>query len=437
MNSKKQGLILDYLISSPDIFAICSSIIKPGYFDPELRSTVKFMLAYYDEYHNIPTVDQVYAETDIELAEREITTDKFKYCCNEVEVFCRRSALRDAVLAAPKQIEEDDYGTLETAIKNAITISLNKNLGLNFFRDVEQSLTRLTTDQIMISTGWTDVDKLLNGGIQRGTLNLFSAGSGGGKSITMLNLGLNLVEQNYDVLYLSLEMSEDSVSERTNQAITGISREELKERLRDAIDGVNSYHAKKGTGNLTIRQLPAGINCNDVRSYLKEYELEFGKLPDAIVLDYLDLMSSTEKISSENVFAKDKSVSEGLRNIAVEYKLIMISASQLNRSAVGAEVLDHSHIAGGMSKINTTDVYIAIILSDTLKAAGQIAFNFQKTRSSDGVGKTTYLAWDRKRLRITNPDPHMSPIIKPTIPGSQMEKRKQRSRIADIMGEAE
>lgn len=437
MNSKKQRLILDYLSSSPDIFAICAGILKPKYFDPELRSTIKFMQSYYQEYHNIPTPDQIWAETEVEVCEREITTDKFKYCCNEIEIFCRRSALREAILAAPQQIEEEDYGTLETAIKNAITISLNKNLGTNFFGDIETSLSKLCTDQVIISTGWPDVDGLLNGGLQRGTLTLVSAGSGGGKSITMLNLGLNLIEQNYDVLYLSLELSEELISERTTTAITGIGRADMKSMMAEAVDGVRSYHAQKGTGELIIRQLPSGINCNDIRSYLKEYELKHGKLPDAIIVDYLDLMGPTEKISAENAFAKDKSVSEGLRNIAVEYDLLMITASQLNRAAVGADTLDHSHIAGGISKINTTDVYIAIILSETLKAAGQIAFNFQKTRSSDGVGKTIYLKWDRKRLRITSGDPNSSPILPPPSGKDAIQNRKSRSRLAEMMADEE
>lgn len=436
MNSKKQRLILDYLASSPDIFALCAGILKPKYFDPELRSTMKFMQSYYEEYHNIPTPDQIWAETEIEVEERVITTDKFKYCCNEIELFCRRSALREAILAAPEQIENEDYGTLETAIKNAITISLNKHLGTDYFSDVAQSLAKLCTDQVIISTGWADVDGLLNGGIQRGTLTLFSAGSGGGKSITMLNLGLNLIEQNYDVLYLSLELSEELIAERTTTAITGIGRADMKGMMSEAIDGVESYHQRKGTGKLIIRQMPSGINCNDVRAYLKEYELKHGKLPDAIIVDYLDLMGPTEKISSENAFAKDKSVSEGLRNIAVEYDLLMITASQLNRAAVGADNLDHSHIAGGISKINTTDVYIAIILSETLKAAGQIAFNFQKTRSSDGVGKTIYLKWDRKRLRITQGDGNDTAIIPPPQT-SAMAKRKSRSRLSEMMEEEE
>jgi hypothetical protein len=114
----------------------------------------------------------------------------------------------------------------------------------------------------------------------------------------------------------------------------------------------------------------------------------------------------------------------------------MITASQLNRSAVNADNLDHSHIAGGISKINTTDVYIAIILSETLKAAGQIAFNFQKTRSSDGVGKTIYLKWERKRLRILNGDPSDTPILPPPNKDA-LQKRKSRSRLAEMMEEDE
>jgi archaellum biogenesis ATPase FlaH len=421
MNNKKQKLLLEYLASSPDLFALCSGIVKPKYFDPEYRSAMKFIQTYYLEHNAIPDADQIEAETDVVIKTKPITKDQFKYCSNEIEAFCKQSAMIEAVRSAPALIDSEDYGALETNIKNAVTVSLNKNMGVDFFAEARQTLERLLSTGQTISTGWPDVDDVLFGGLQRKQLVLFSAGSGGGKSITMQNLGLNLVAQGLNVLYVSLELSEELLAERMAYLLSGIGKVEMREKFEDMMYGISQFASAQVTGKMMFKQMPAGINSNDIKSYLKEYELLYGHVPDAIICDYLDLMAPCDKVSADNVFEKDKRVAEELRNVAFDYNLIMITASQLNRSSVNADSINHSHIAGGISKINTADVYITIILSETLKAAGEIAFNYQKTRNSDGVGKTTYLTWGKSNLRIGNKDKNESSILKPVV--SAVEKR--------------
>ena len=152
---------------------------------------------------------------------------------------------------------------------------------------------------------------------------------------------------------------------------------------------------------------PTGINGLQVsalpfRAYLKEFELKFGYLPDLLIVDYLDIMGANEKVNADNVWEKDKRAAEQLRDIAFDYNMYIAAASQQNRSAIDAQELNQSHIAGGLSKVNTVDIYASIIMTPTMKAAGEIGFSFLKTRNSDGVGKTVYMMWDNKTLRILN-----------------------------------
>ena len=148
----------------------------------------------------------------------------------------------------------------------------------------------------------------------------------------------------------------------------------------------------------------SGTKANDVKSYLKEYYLHYSMMPDLLILDYVDKMHPNEKIDLGDVWTKDKLVSEQLRDIGVEYNMFIATASQLNRDAVNATTHNHSHIAGGISKINECDVYFSIVMTESMKAAGQMAFTFQKTRNSDGVGKTAYMKWCGKSLRILDQD---------------------------------
>ncbi len=138
-----------------------------------------------------------------------------------------------------------------------------------------------------------------------------------------------------------------------------------------------------------------------IKAYIKEYEIHSGRSVDAILVDYLDLMSPmSKKISAENLFVKDKYVTEELRNLAVELDIICVSASQLNRGSYEEVNFDASHIAGGISKVNTADNVLGIATSAAMKEAGRYQLQFMKTRSSSGVGSRIDLAFNNKSLRI-------------------------------------
>lgn len=396
----KQQLLLEYLISSVDTFALCKSIVKPDYFDPELRRSVEFIHDYYDKYSSIPTPDQITAETDVNIKSRQVTRDQIAYCADEIEQFCRRKAMQQAVVQASKFIEKDDYGSVETLVRNALAVTLNRDLGINYFDKPLDRLELQIQQPLRTPTKWTQFDELLNGGVARKEILLFSANSGGGKSITLANLAVNMLEQGFNVLYLSFELSEELIAQRFDTMFTGIPSVLLQQKYKDI--AASLVQLQPHMGKMQIKHMPSGTTSNQIRAYLKEFELKNGFTPDLLIVDYLDIMGSNEKVSADNVWEKDKRSTEQLRDIAFDYNMYIATASQQNRSAIDAQELNQSHIAGGLSKVNTVDVYASVILTPTMKAAGEIGFSFLKTRNSDGVGKTIYLKWDNKRLRIVN-----------------------------------
>ena len=160
----------------------------------------------------------------------------------------------------------------------------------------------------------------------------------------------------------------------------------------------------KKSGTYQVKYLPSGKTANDVRSYLKEYEIKLGRKVDILLLDYLDLlMPISKKISAENLFIKDKYVSEELRNLAVEKQCVLVTAAQLNRGAVEEVEFDHSHISGGLSKIQTADNVFGIFTSRAMRERGKYQIQLMKTRSSSGVGMKIDLDFNIDTLRITDP----------------------------------
>jgi hypothetical protein len=112
-------------------------------------------------------------------------------------------------------------------------------------------------------------------------------------------------------------------------------------------------------------------------------------------------MPISKKISPADLFIKDKYVSEELRNLAVEKNCVFVTAAQLNRGAVEEVEFDHSHISGGLSKIQTADNVFGIFTSRAMRERGRYQIQLMKTRSSSGVGMKIDLEFNIDSLRIS------------------------------------
>lgn len=331
MNKNKQKLIIEYLLSSEDIFATCIDLIIPEYFDPKFRKTVEFIKEYYNKYNNIPTTELVFAEIGLEFEKKTITTDLLEYTTETIERFARERAVTNAVLSAGPLIDSENYGELVNRMTKAVNISLERDLGINYFENPDERILELSKTSERLSTGWKSVDKYLNGGLLKTEMVLFSANSGGGKSITLSNLVLNLVAQKQHVLYVSLELSEKLIAQRFDTMITGIPVIAAGRLHKEMAQIIEKEYKEKNAGSLTIKRLPNKVSAMGIRAYLKEYELKNGFVPDALILDYIDLMGTNGKNDYSNVAEKDKLISEELYELGVMYNMYILTASQQNR----------------------------------------------------------------------------------------------------------
>jgi hypothetical protein len=186
--------------------------------------------------------------------------------------------------------------------------------------------------------------------------------------------------------------------------LTNMSTRDIRKNLDDAELKVKM--AGKKMGKYRVKGLPAQSNVNAIRAYIKEVQIQTGIKVDFVMIDYLDLvMPVSVKVNPNDQFIKDKYVSEELRNLAKELGVLLITASQLNRSAVEEIEFDHSHIAGGISKINTADYVFGIFTSRSMRERGKYQIQCMKSRSSTGVGQKIDLEYNIETMRITDEDP--------------------------------
>jgi len=299
-------------------------------------------------------------------------------------------------------LEKGDYNPVEKLIKDAVQISLTKDMGTDYFADPKQRIEKYYNSGGQVSTGWPQLDRLLYGGFSRGELNIFAGGSGSGKSLVMMNLALSWLQAGLSGVYVSLELSEELCALRTDAMLTGMGTKDIRKDIDTTTMKVRLVSKK--AGNYQIKGFPAQSNVNDIRAYLKEYQIQTGRKVDFVMVDYLDLvMPVSAKVSPNDLFVKDKYVSEELRNLAKELGVLFVTASQLNRGAVEEIEFDHSHIAGGLSKINTADNVFGIFTSRAMRERGRYQIQCMKSRSSTGVGQKIDLDYDIDTMRITDP----------------------------------
>jgi len=396
-----QRLYLEMFLSDAETFVRCQNIFDPENFDQRLQDTAEFINSYIDEYKVMPESTIVNASCKMDLVPVALPKENYEWLMDEFENFSRHKGLERAILKSADLLEDGDYGPVEKLIKDAIQISLNKDMGTDYFEDPRARLTKLKDGNGQISTGWPSIDRKLYGGFNRGELNIFCAGSGGGKSLFLANLGVNWALAGLNVLYLTFELSEGLVAMRLDSMTTGVGTREIFKNIDDVELKVKMIG--KQAGNLQVKYMPSGKNCNDIRAYLKEYQVKKGVKPDVLLIDYLDLMMPLSvKVSPSDLFVKDKYVSEEIRNLAMETQCVTVTASQLNRAAVEEIEFDHSHISGGLSKIMTADNVIGIFTSRAMKERGRYQIQFMKTRSSSGVGQKVELEFNLDTLRISD-----------------------------------
>ena len=439
-----QTLFLRMMLTNAELYTRVANIMNAANFDKTLRPVAEMFKEHGEKYNVLPDASQIKALTgqDIETIP-ELNEGHYQWFLDEFEKFTKKQELERAILKSADLLEKGgDFSPVEKLIKDAVQISLQKDMGTDYFADPRGRLLALKTNNGQNSTGWPTMDRALYGGFNRGELQIFAGGSGSGKSLFLQNLAVNWSQAGFNGAYITLELAEGLCSMRIDSMMTDTSSRNIFKDI-DNVEMKVKMMAKK-SGKMRIKYMPAQSNVNDIRAYCKELMIQTGVKVDYLCVDYPDLiMPVSVKVSPENLFIKDKYVAEELRNLAKELNVLFVTASQLNRSAVEEIEFDHSHISGGISKINTADNVMGIFTSRAMRERGQYQLQLMKTRSSSGVGQKIELQFNVETLRITDDGgseddtsyrPQTAPTPSPleTITGVKPEPFTDVSQLAEV-----
>lgn len=176
-NAEIQKLFLEMMMADAQSFVRVQNIYNPENFDRSLRAAAKFVKEHAEQYKTLPTVEQVRAVTGTELKPATgLGEEHYDWFMVEFEGFSRRQELERAILKAADMLEKGDFDPVEKLIKDAVQISLTKDMGTDYFADPMTRLRKIKDNNGQVSTGWPNLDRLLYGGFNRGELNIFAGG---------------------------------------------------------------------------------------------------------------------------------------------------------------------------------------------------------------------------------------------------------------------
>lgn len=395
---KKQKLLLEYLFSNKELYISCARILKVEYFAPPLDRVVKFTLHYFSDHNELPNFDIIDAETDVELKFREVDPDEYEYVQSELEQHCIDSAMSIAIMESVDLLNEGNRGAIQDKIKEALAVKLDNSLGTDFFEDPKKRIEEMDLTVEERSFGIPSLDNVI-GKIRRGEMGVVYGVTGGGKSVTLANFAYLLTQQQLDGVVISLELKEELYAKRLDAIFTNTDIKNHKSNSDDIARELSSMEGN--SGSLVLKHM-VNASVLDIRNFLLEYNVQKGKMPDFVMVDYLGIMGNDGiKFAGANKFDIDEYKAKGLRDIFAEFNIYGFTAGQINRDGIGLQDINVSHCAGGKSVVDTSDWSIALYASEEDIDNNQIQAKQLKVRNNGKVAKAITLYMNPQTLRVS------------------------------------
>jgi replicative DNA helicase len=354
-----------------------------------------------------------YAQVVDIIHQLEPTDNNLEWLIVESEKFCKDKALYNAILESISLIDEKNSTASKDGIPSilqaALSVCFDTNIGHDYIDNAESRYDfyhKLTT---RIPFDLELLNKITNGGMPNKTLNIILAGTGAGKSLFMCHQAAACLTQGRNVLYITLEMAEERIAERIDANLMNITLDQLREIPREVFDSRIEKIRNKTEGRLIIKEYPtAGAHVGHFKGLLTELSMKRSFKPDIIIVDYLNICTSSRFKGGSNVnsYTIIKSIAEELRGLAVEMNVPILSATQTTRGGYGNTDVELTDTSESFGLPATADLMFALIASEELDAMNQIMVKQLKNRYGDPNSyKRFVLGIDRAKMKLYDLEP--------------------------------
>jgi archaellum biogenesis ATPase FlaH len=387
--------VINQLLTNKEFLLSIRDTIQNEYFDNQsLQWIVTQTLKYFDKYHTSPTLESLHIEVKkldnevLKTAVVEQLRESYKIDNNDAEYvreefsnFCKNQQLKSALLTSVDLLNSGMYDDIRQLIDSALKAGMDKNIGHEYSKDVE---SRYRPDaRVIIPTPWTDINKLLMGGLGGGDLGLVFGNPGGGKSWMMVAIAGHAVQQGFNVVYYTLELGEVYVGKRFDAFFVNESVNQVHLHRKKVENEINRLEGKLivkefSMGKATVQTLESHV------SKLRDMDIK----PDLIIIDYIDLLRSPKRNSDRKDEIDDVYIA--IKGMARELNTPIWSVSQVNRSGAQDDVIQGDKAAGSYDKIMISDFCMSLSRKKEDKVNGTGRIHIMKNRY--GMDGLTYNA---------------------------------------------
>ena len=423
MEARIEQTILKNLIQSEEFTRKVIPFLKSEYFtDSSEQLVYQLTREYFDKYTKSPTVEALLINLDKDTSSPDKVVESarqlignleqadespIEWVINETEQWCKDRAIYLAVMSSIDVLDKKSQrstGEIPDLLKDALSVSFDTHIGHDVLEDADDRFEFYNKEEEKIPFDLEYFNKITKGGLPNKTLNICLAGTGVGKSMFMCHQASSCLLMGKNVLYLTMEMSEEKIAERIDANTMNIPIKEIpdlsKKQFTTKIDRLKN----KTAGKLIVKEYPtASAHVGHFRHLLQELDIKKDFRPDIIFIDYLNICASyrIRPGAGANSYTLVKSIAEELRGLAVEFDVPIVSATQTTRSGYGSTDIGLEDTSESFGLPATADLMFALITSDELEDLDQMVVKQLKNRYNDPtIFKRFVIGVDRSRMKF-------------------------------------
>lgn len=428
--SRVEETILRNLLYNEDYARKIMPFVQGEYFQDYTERVIFQTINEHTEKYNVAPTKEI---LEIGLNESsELSEDKFedviKYIDNleqqkdqdtnvdwlldETEKFCQEQAVYNALMESIGILEDTTgtrgQGEIPEILTDALAVSFDPHVGHDYIEDYEKRFDFYHTKEQKIEFDLENMNRITKGGLSKKSLSIALAGTGVGKSLFMCHVASACLTQGNNVLYITLEMSEEKIAERIDANLLDVNLEDLRSLSKGMYDSKMENLKKKTSGRLVVKEYPtAQAHTGHFRHLINELNLKKEFKPDILFVDYLNICTSSRIKSSmyTNTYTYVKSIAEELRGLAVEKNIPVVSATQTTRTGFGNTDPDLTDTSESFGLPATADFMFALVQTEDMDKLNQICVKQLKNRYNDPTYLRRFiLGIDRSKMRLYDID---------------------------------
>jgi replicative DNA helicase len=427
--------------------------LKLEYFkEPSDKFIFQIINGYVEKYGSFPNLRAIAIELSESNAEQDLFDEcketlvdfnepeeelEFQWLLDTTEKYCQERAIELAIQKSISIIEGKEKiakTAIPTILQEALNITFNTSIGHDYIDDALLRLEIYHENLTRVPFHLDHLNKLTRGGVPKKSLSVIMAPTGVGKTILMADCAAHQLMDGKNVLYITLEMSEEMISERIDANLMDIDVSMIREIPKDAFMRKIDRMKNKPIGKLIIEEFPtSGAGAHHFRLLLDELKVKRNFVPDIIYIDYLNLCLSVRQTKTFDSYSNIKMIAEELRGLSIIYDVPIVTATQTNRGGYNSSELDLDDTSESFGLPMTADFFIAITSSKELETLGQVLVHHLKNRWNDTNFRHSWLmGMDKPKMRLydlpTETQETLTHVEKPVDENSPVSKLKRKPK---------